>query len=197
MKYLYLICLSASAIFFVNCKGKPAKVVTPKNTVDTVPYFSITGFLDGEIKDVQQTPYYLYEITSGNNKRDSAAISKEEFARLANEFVKRDISKPGIKENYKEDIFRDATTQSVTLTYSALNKSSEIQGVDVLLDETTNKVKRIFIRTMVEQGDSIIAINYNWKAGKSFLINRSVIKRDNSTNSIQRYVNWDDAVKEK
>jgi len=62
------------------------------------------------------------------------------------------------------------------------------------LDEASNNVKRIFIRTMKAEGDSIVAGQYNWKAGRSFLINTSVIRKDGSKSSVQHLVNWNDDI---
>jgi len=61
----------------------------------------------------------------------------------------------------------------------------------VLLDEETNKVKFIFIRADKAYGDSTVITQLNWNKGKSFLINKSIIKSDGAKHSIQQYVNWD------
>ena len=51
-----------------------------------------------------------------------------------------------------------------------------MQNVDVLLDEETNKVNFIFIRANENFKDSTIINQLNWNRGKSFLINKSVLK---------------------
>jgi len=200
MKYLFS-CITLLVILLVtSCNNKSKNQVTTKpvtnpNRVDTVPYFSFSGFFTGEINEVLSTPYFMYERTSINGKQDSVNITTATFNKLAQEFVTKDVSNPAIKGEYKEEIFNDLSTNSVTLNYSTLNKDLEIQGADVLIDNETNKIKRIFIRTIVTKGDSTVSTQYNWKAGKSFLINRSVSRENGNNSTAQYFVNWNDATK--
>jgi hypothetical protein len=175
-----------------NNTSKKTSVHQSKNSVDTIPYFSLSGFIESEIQDVDKTPYYIYQVSLINDKKDSSALSKEAFNEMAREFVTKDISASGIKEKYREDIFRDLSTQSVTLNYAAMDSSLEVQSIDVLLDEASGKVKRVFIRAMQNKKDTSIVTQYNWKAGKSFLINRSLVSKNGKSITEQHYVNWND-----
>lgn len=182
------------AILFLSCKNN--KVTTPPtspkdNSYDTTTFFDVKGFFQGEIKDVTTTPYFIYKIiTQDEKKRDSIHLTTTSFVQLAQEFLSKDITDKSIKHFYKEDVFRDLTTKSVTFSYSTKNKDLEVQSIDVLLDEETNKVNFIFIRCNKTEGDSTIITQYNWKRGRSFLINRSVLKNDDSKHSIQQFVSW-------
>ena len=111
---------------------------------------------------------------------------------MANQFLDKDITRKEIKHYYKEDVFRDLSTKSITLSYSTKNKELEIQSIDVLLDEVTNKVKFIFIRTNQNEGDSSIIKQMSWNKGKNFLISTTTIKSDGTKSTSQEYVSWND-----
>ena len=185
---------SLTVLIFLSCKNNKTNTPTPSlqnNTEDTTTFFDVKGFFQGEIKDVTTTPYFIYTIiTQDEKKRDSMHLTTTSFEQWAQEFLSKDITEKSIKHFYKEDIFRDLTTKSVTFSYSTRNKDLEIQNVEVLLDEETNKVNFIFIRCNKTEGDSTVITQYNWKRGKSFLINRSVLKSDDSKHSTQQFVSW-------
>ena len=189
-----LFTFSLLAILFLSCKNNKvtAPATSPQdNSSDTATFFDVKEFFQKEIKDVTTTPYFIYTIiTQDENKRDSIHLTTTSFVQLAQEFLSKDITDKSIKHFYKEDVFRDLTTKSVTFSYSTRNKDLEVQNVEILLDEETNKVNFIFIRCNKTEGDSTIITQYNWKRGKSFLINRAVLKTDDSKHSIQQFVSW-------
>jgi len=61
--------------------------------------------------------------------------------------------------------------------------------LDILLDEKSNQVKRIFIRSEWQQQDTLIVEQRNWKADHSFQINRfSKTPGGFTSNSLQQIV---------
>lgn len=181
-------------IVFISCKSKKDNTPTPPDqstAYDTTTFFDVKGFFESEIKDVATTPYYIYTtITKDEGNRDSFPITSKDFVQLAQQFLDKDITGKEIKHFYKENIFRDLSSKSVTFNYSTTNKALDVQNIDVLLDEETQKVKFIFIRADKTFSDSTIITQLNWNKGKSFLINKSVLKNDGTKYSIQQYVNW-------
>lgn len=179
----------------LSCKNKqeqkaPAAPASTA-TADTTKFFDVKGFIESEIKDVTTTPYFLYTITTRDDKkRDSAHVTTTEFVRLAQEFLAQDITQSELKPFYKEEVFRDLSTKSITFSYSTRNKDLDVQNIDVLLDEESNKVKFIFIRSQKITKDSTVITQFNWKRAKNFLINRSVLRSDGSKYSTQQFVSW-------
>ncbi len=108
-----------------------------------------------------------------NGTRDTGTVSIEDFSKYVDEFIQKDISSPDRKKLYRETVFQDAGTHSYTLSYTAVDKTVPVQGVDILLDEQSNQVKRIFIRSFTTKGDTSIQERHNWYAFKSFQINRT------------------------
>ncbi len=195
MKHL-LLTISILSIITISCKNnkenKATKATTPTNTVDTSHFFDTKSFFQTEIKDVTTTPYFMYIITTRDEKKkDSSHLTTTEFVRLAQEFLAQDITQKELKPSYKEDVFRDLSTKSITFSYSTKNKDLDVQNIDVLLDEESNKVKFIFIRSQKISKDSTIITQLNWKRAKNFLINRAVLKSDGTKYSTQQFVSWD------
>ncbi len=191
MKQIILLLTISLTMFSLGCKNKAVKQAT--SVTDTTHFFSIGNFFLGEIKDVETTPYLIYQIiTKGSGSKDSIAITKEIFATITKQFIACDISDATKKQNYVETAFKDNSTKSITLNYSTKNKDLPIQNIDILFNEETNTVNRIFIRQILDNKDSSITILYSWKANKSFTITKSIVKQNGTPYTDQQYVNWND-----
>jgi len=191
MRLIILPSLFILLLLTFSCKNKSTKPIA--STTDTTHFFSVSNFFINELADVKRTPYPIYKITTkASGSKDSSAINRTEFATLSAQFIACDINNSSQKQHYKEVVFKDNSTKSVTLNYSSINKNFPIQSIDVLLDEETNNVRRIFIRQALYNNDSSTTVLYSWKANKSFTITRSVVKKDGTKYSEQQYVNWND-----
>ena len=183
-------------LIVVSCGHKKQATPDPASLIlsnDSTQFYDVQSFLQNEIKDVVTTPYFIFSITTIDGKRkDSLPITSNEFGKLAQVFLATNINDTSIKKFYKENVFRDLTTKSITMSYSTLNRDLHIQGLEVLLDEETNKVKYILIRTINNSGDSTVLNQLNWKKGKSFLINTTVIKNNGEQSSKQQFVCWNE-----
>jgi len=120
------------------------------------------------------------------------AITSSKFEQIAQQFLTKDISQKKNKSAYKESIFHDLTTKTVNINYSTADKSLEVQNIDILIDDETNKLRFVFIRAYQVTTDATIITQLNWKTGKNFLINKSVLKKDGTKTSIQQYVSWNE-----
>ena len=181
-------------LILVSCGHKKSTSVKPASLIlsdDSTQFYDVHTFLRDEIKDVVTTPYFIYSITTINGKRkDSVVISSAVFENIAQIFLQKNIADTSVKRYYKENVFRDLTTKSITMSYSTLNRSLDVQGLDILLDQETNKVNYILIRSIQNNKDSSMITQLNWKKGKSFLINKSVTKSNGEEISTQQFVCW-------
>ncbi len=159
---------------------------------DTGKFFPITAFFKDQIQYVDLRDFPIYQIQTKDGKRDSTVISKEEFAQLAGIFLERSLSEPGIKSRYKETVFEDLSTGSITLNYTPLSDTETVQHIDILLDNQTRIVKRIFIRSVFQQGDTVVNEQCNWKANKSFQINRNFSFGKGKNKHVLNFINWND-----
>lgn len=187
--YLFLLLLIAA-----SCKNKKA-LTTNKTYADSTKYFALNGFFNQQIVDVDLRAYPIYLIKEINGKRDSIGIDKEIFKSYASLFLQKDISAPEMHDRFTETIFHDLSTKSYTINYRPKSPTEAIQNIDILLDENTNIVKRIFIRTETNHKDTSIIEQCNWKADKSFQINRVSKTATGYTNNEFNYINWNDSKK--
>lgn len=187
--YLFVLLL-----ILTGCKNKKAAPLN-KSSTDSTKFFALNGFFNQQIVDVDLRAYPIYLIKEINGKRDSVGIDKEVFKSYASLFLQKDISAPEMHDRFTETIFHDLSTKSYTINYRPKLPSEAIQNIDILLDENTNIVKRIFIRTETNNKDTSIIEQCNWKADKSFQINRVSKTANGYTNNEFNYINWNDRKK--
>lgn len=179
-------------LIVIACNTNTRQKKATLSTADTSKFYPITDFFKSQVQFVDLRNYPMYKITIKDGKKDSSYLSKDQFIALAKTFLDRDISSPKIKILYKETVFHDLSTGSYTLNYSAIDQHAEVQNIDVLLDEETNNVKRIFIRSVYTRGDTAFTEQCNWKAFKSFQINLSLLTKNGYNSTEFNYINWND-----
>lgn len=175
---------------FLSCKNIPDSGSSKANENDTIKFFQVQQFLQGQIKEVNATPFFIYKIDIRNNKKDSTTINTAIFNQLSQQFLSPDINDKKIKQYYTESIFEDQTTKGFTISYSTKNKELELQNVDVLLKEDGQTVKRILLRKYFNYPDSSAIEQLSWKPGESFQVNRSVQKHAEDETALQTIVIW-------
>lgn len=178
--------------FAVACQSKPPKAGAAVHGTDTGKFYPIGNFIKEQIRYVDLRNFTIYKITTINGKKDSAALTKDQFIEWASLFLDKDISSPQTAPQYRESVFNDLSTGSVTLNYTPINRGAVIQNIDVLLAAETNLVKRIFIKTVLERGDTTVTELYSWKTDKSFQINRSFTTKNGYNATELNYINWNE-----
>ncbi len=190
MKLFILICFSACLVF-VSCKNGQQKVRN-NSGIDTTKFYPLNDFFKSQIEFVDLRAFYIYQKKDVNGVKDSIVLTKESFKKIAAIFLEKDISSADKKQHFTETVFHDLSTKSYTLNYRAKNIAEAIQNIDVLIDENTNQVKRIFIRSEFQHNDTSVVEQCNWKADKSFQINRFSKTPTGFKLNELTYVNWND-----
>jgi hypothetical protein len=185
----FILILSA-IILLQNCKGKSKTGSSFTETSDTVTFFPVNLYIQGQMVKVDSFATSIYKITIAGNNRDSAAITKQEFRQLAQPFLEYDISSKQLHKFYKENDFIDATTKSIIFNFTAMDSTLPLRSIDVLMDSTGTQLKNIFISKEKSAGDSTIVEKDGWKNGESFFINRSIQKGDNAATMQRTVVVW-------
>jgi hypothetical protein len=181
--------VAAIAFLSTSCKNKGKEANT--NASDTTKFYPLSAILKEEIATEKQTPYYIYKTTVINNgKMDSVAVTQEELEQLAAPFFQYDITKPPLKQNYTESVFRDLGTTSTIFNYSTKVPEMEVRNIDIALDINTDHLKRIDIKTFIEKGDSTVEQSLSWIAGKRFYIQRYVKQKNDSSSTTKVTVVW-------
>jgi hypothetical protein len=192
-RLLLFVSVLSFAFFFSSCKNKPAipKTKEELQATDTAHFYPLDVYFKEQIQYVDLRAFPLYRITTKDGKRDSAAISKDEFIALANTFLKHDIAAPAVKALYRETSFEDLTTGSLTLNYKPSDKNTPVQNIDVLMDQEGRMVKRVIIRAVYMKGDTTVTEMCSWKTNKSFQLNRSLETKTYNATELN-FINWND-----
>ncbi len=186
---LFFVCV----LIALSCNSHPKEIQpAEQKKEDTAAFYPLNDFLKEQIRYVDLRNFPLYKITEKNGKKDSSAITKEQFIEWAGVFLTRETSFSKTKISYRESVFNDRSTGSVTLNYQSVDSKTEVQNIDVLLDEQTQIVKRVFIRSEYARADTIITEQCNWKADKSFQVNRTFTTKNGYHSTECNYINWND-----
>lgn len=184
-------CLLLLLITGCNSK-KPAPGKNVAQASDTAKFYPLHQFFTDQVQYVDLRNFPIYQIREKDGKRDSLPLSKEQFISLSQVFLAHSLTDPKVKILYKESVFQDLSTGSVTLNYMPADANAEVQNIDILLEESTNLVKRVFIRCLHTKGDTTIAEQCNWKANKSFQISRNITTGNGYSATELNYINWND-----
>lgn len=177
---------------FMACQPHRSTTGKDNTRADTARFFATAPFFKDQIQYVDLRNFPIYKISIVNGKKDSSVLTKEQFTEWAGIFLSKDISSPKKAGLYKESVFNDLSTGSITLTYTPVNGEDSIQNVEVLLAQETSQVKRIFIKSIYNHGDTVITEQCSWKANKSFHINRSYTTKTGYQKTELNYINWND-----
>lgn len=185
-------------IFFLLLLGtactskKPAGKTQQARLADTAKFYPLRNFFKEQIQYVDLRNFPIYQLKTTDGVKDSSAITKDQFIQLAGIFLQHDIAEPAVKVLYQESVFQDLGTASVTINYTTTQPDAAVRNIDILLDESTNLVKRVFIRCRHTSGDTTIEEQCNWKANKSFQVNRTYRTPGGYQKEELNYINWND-----
>lgn len=189
---LFPVCLFALFLFACGGKQKPAGNYT--STTDTTKFFPISDFIRSQVDYLIQMKKPVTLVHTRNGVKDSAQIDYPQLQLLAEGFLSKDIAGEAVKQGYRESVFQDGDTHSITLSYAARNTALPVQGVDVLLDENTRLVKRIFIRVQQTKNDTLTIEQYSWNAFKGFQINRYTTYGKDYRLEERNSISWPDSL---
>jgi hypothetical protein len=189
--------LAVAALLFLACGDKnPATTETsPSNDTVSTPqkYFPVMDFLKSQIAAVDSLPVGLMRYRTTSSLSDSGYIQREEFRKLAAEFVPAALNDSTFKKEFKETSFVDQSTGSATFFYSTANSAIDLKRVDVLTEKTDtyDKVKSIYLEKSWSKGDSLITKKLFWKPERSFQVITQVSKTSGDPETELIKVVWD------
>ncbi len=147
------------------CQTKPA---APEET----GYFPVADFIRNQVHYVDSLGFPLLKFTTlPQGRTDSANISQEEFAALAQNFMTPDLNDPLLHKQYTENSFADQTIGSATLTYATTNAELPLQRLDVIIHPDPvldDQVRSIYMEKNYRTGDTAVLEKLYWKADRNF-----------------------------
>lgn len=155
-------------------------------------FFPVDDYLEAEILSVDSTPMAFWKYVTHDNRTDSALITTGDFNTLALQFLPPEIRNGGLNKHFTESSFADRTTQSVTFTYTPIDKALPLQRVDV---QTTpgvraQEVKSIYMERIRKAGDSVILQKLLWRAKHGFTIVNQIRVGGQAPKDEQVRVSW-------
>jgi hypothetical protein len=167
---IFLVALTGITILW-SCKDQKEPAAASA-TAEKKSFFPVIDFLKGQIRYVDSLPSAILKVAINNGKADSSFIERDEFNKLAQDFILPDLEKNSFQKNFKENSFIDQTTQSATFNYTANDAASKLQRVDVLAtaDEQYSKVKSVFIQQSNSNKDSLTVKKLFWQTNKRLQI---------------------------
>ncbi len=147
-------------------------------SADTTSFYSIASYINTQLKCFDSMGVTYSVVTSEGAKKDSITTQLEAIRPMIQSFMDADISDSIHKKNYQESVFRDAGTASLNINYTPSDTLAPIKNIDILMDEQTSLVKRIFIRKQQLTRDTTNTEQLSWKTNEGFTI--SVSKKSNN-----------------
>ena len=157
-----------------DAKEKTTTIVS----ADTTSYYSISSYINSQLKYFDSVGATYNVVTIEGTQKDSITVQVAAIRPMIQSFLDADISDSIQKKNYQESVFRDAGTASLNINYTPTEMSTPIKNIDILMDEQTSLVKRIFIRKQQLTSDTTNTEQLSWKTNEGFTI--SVSKKSNS-----------------
>lgn len=188
---IILLMAFTSTMILLSCNSNKTEQNRFPSTDSTVFYPVQEYFID-QIKKIDSIAPTIQMLTIENGQKDSVTITSQQLHAIARSFLENNIADKAVKKYYKQSIFLDQTTRSITFNYTTVNTSLPVQSLDVLLDTTTQEVKRIFISKIKTTNDSTIIEKLSWRTNKSFSINQSIELPANQERTRQISVVWND-----
>ena len=166
MKPLILACIVCMMVAAcADTKDKPNNIVT---TTDTTSFYPIASYINDQIKYFDSLGVSYSVVTTEGVIKDSVTAKAAAIMPIIQSFIDADISDSVQKKNFKESVFRDAGTASLNINYTPINTSAPIRNIDILMDDQTSLIKRLFIRKQFQTKDTTSTEQLSWKTNEGF-----------------------------
>lgn len=187
---------SLAAILFIYTLLACGETANTKNQLqpspDSTKFYPTTSFFENQMAIIPRMKKNILVFHTKDGKKDSSVLNTAAFEELVKEFLSKDITDLATKRHYRETVFQDAATGSYTLSYTAVDTTVTIKGMEVLLDEQSNQVKRVFIRSVYRKGNNSIMEQHNWNTARGFQIIRSFTNLQGYTTNELTEVRWEE-----
>ena len=188
-KQLFIFALLSTFLLY-NCRNNTTSSGQKDNADGE--FYPIGSFIRSQLMYIDSMPLAVIKYTTLDNITDTTLMEKNDFKATAADFMTPDIGSPGLKPQYNETSFVDATLGTITLTYTAMHMDTGIKKADILLDQENTSVKNIYIEKILTGADSSVTKKMLWTANRNCQITTLVRKKGQPEKIIlERYV-WDD-----
>lgn len=155
-------------------------------------FFPVTSFLKGEMFLLDSLPVTILQLTTVNNKQDSAWLPVSSVKPKLSAFISDEINKKNMLPYFKESQFNDQSTEAITFTYdpkTALPDSFQLRHWDVYVDPDKGTVRRIYMIKRVTENNHKVTKQLTWQTGKWAKIT-SIINDTALANPVIKEMKW-------
>lgn len=182
-------------LLFVSCKEKSAETTK-------TGFFPALSYIQSQVALVDTSLYTIYRLEQrDSSKTDTLYVRREEFRRLANDFLSLpDITKGKLSKDYKEEEIVDESLNAVILTYLPQQPDKvAIQRQEVVITPNPageSKVKSIYFDYRVTTKDSSVEKKLLWQNDRYFQVLTLRQKPGQPEESSTLKVVWEDPLKQ-
>lgn len=180
------LCLAACLINACNQHKNPQEGTEKKKE-----FLPVTEFLAGEIKRIDSVPYSFLRYTTIGDKTDSAFIDKAAFHKMIDEFLEVNIRDKKYQLYYDETSLIDTSTRLASFTYLANSPAMKVSRMDAYIDPETGKFKKIFIKRVYKNNDTLFEKQLFWQTTGNFSLITSETVAGKETIKQEKVI-WDD-----
>ncbi len=166
MKPLFIACIVC--MMAASCSNSKEESENLVATTDTTSFYPLASYIKDQVKYFDSTRVRFSVVTTEGTIKDSISTQLAAIMPMIQSFMEADISDSVQKINYKESVFRDAGTASLNINYTPINTSVPIRNIDILMDDQTSLIKRLFIRKQFQTNDTTITEQLSWKTNEGF-----------------------------
>ncbi|MEN9976146.1 MAG: hypothetical protein RIR36_306 [Bacteroidota bacterium] len=166
MKPLFIACIVCMMV--AACSNSKEESENLVATTDTTSFYPLASYIKDQVKYFDSTRVRFSVVTTEGTIKDSISTQLAAIMPMIQSFMEADISDSIQKINYKESVFRDAGTASLNINYTPINTSAPIRNIDILMDDQTSLIKRLFIRKQFQTNDTTITEQLSWKTNEGF-----------------------------
>ena len=182
MKSIFIAC--CIFVIVTACSNHKTPSTNNATTPDTTSFYPIATYFASQLNHFDSSKAKYSLVTTEGTKKDSILVTSAAIEEIVGSFIAADISDSVQKKNYKESVFRDAGTASFNINYTPLNALVPVRNIDILMDEQTSLIKRIFIRKQYLVADTTVTEQLSWKTNEGF--SKSTSKETNTGLSLNK-----------
>lgn len=160
-----------------GCKDKPAK--------EKATFMDVAGYLKGQLGYLDTVPLALLKTTLKDTiYTDSVFIKKEQLRTLVEPYFQSQLEKENFENSFEETSFADATINTITLTYNAIDKNAPIQRIDVYVNPETEQIKKVYLIRQEIKNDTSVSQQLLWRhnTGCTFITTQQTKQQEITTN---------------
>jgi len=154
-------------------------------------FIDIASYLKGQLKYIDSVPHgYLKINVRDSLQPDSVYLTLQQVKDLAAGFLVPELELKKFSKRFEETSFADATLQSITVTYTSVNKNNSVERVDVYVNPQNGEIARVYLVQNTIAGDNPVKKQLLWTHNKGFTIITTHSGNGQTDSTITEQVIW-------